>query len=503
MRATELMGWKASPILHYLAPIVAGALFPLGLSPFDSWLMVPLSAALFTALLHSRGRRSGWLTGWLYGTGFFGAGASWVYVSIHVYGSASPALAILLTVLFCGGLALLFALQGQLYNRWFAASGWPAAALAFPALWVLFEWLRSWLLTGFPWLYAGYASLDTPLAGWAPIIGIYGNSLLLVALGSLVAAAYIAPRPRRRHLGALVGLVAVAGLAGEGLKTIDWTQPAGEALKVAIYQPNISLEDKWNRRFLIRQLDQYRQASAPAYPWADILLWPESALPAYQHQVTDYLDEADKLGLATNTTLITGIPIRTSSGAHNSIIAIGLGSGVHHKQKLVPFGEYVPLAYWLRGIIDFFDLPMSNFNPGTKQPPLLLAGQYRVAPFICYEIVYPDFVTEHSRDAHFLVTVSNDSWFGDSIGPLQHLQMARFRALETGRPLLRGTNNGVSAIIDHRGDLQGSSEQFVTTLLQGDITPRQGSTPIMRSGSWPILTLCGLVLLGFLRQTRH
>ena len=497
------MSWHGSGLLRFLAPLIAGALFPLGLSPFDIWIMVPLSSALFAALLHSDTPHGAVWLGWRYGLGFFGVGASWVYVSINVYGGAPPWLATLLTALFCSGLAILFAAQGALYARWFKPRGWSAALLAFPALWVLFEWLRSWLLTGFPWLYAGYASLDTPVAGWAPMIGVYGASLWLVGLGSACVALFLASGKARRLLTLALTSIAIIGAAGEGLKNVSWTQPSGEVLTVAIYQPNIPLNEKWDRRLFNQHLNQYREASLPAFTSADILLWPESALPAYRHQVSDYLREIRDHAIATETTLITGIPIRAASGQHNSIMAIGLGHGEHHKQKLVPFGEYVPLERWLRGLIKFFDLPMSNFAPGPEQQAVLWAGSHQIAPFICYEIVYPDFVTKNSRGADFLVTVSNDSWFGDSIGPLQHLQMARFRALETGRPLLRGTNNGVSAIINPAGNIEAATDQSVETLLQGKITPRQGNTPIMVTGSWPVLLICLFILLSFARRSRH
>lgn len=505
-----MMGW-AVPTLQFLAPVCAGALFTLGLSPFDVWIAVPLSAALLLALLHARRHERGWLTGWLYGLGLFGSGASWVYVSIHVHGQAPVPLALIMTAFFCAGLALLFAVQVFCYVRWFLHRGCWATCLSFPALWVLFEWLRSWLLTGFPWLYAGYAATDTPLAGWAPIIGVYGISLWLVGLGSaIVALIKLPPRlsgqqraTKRKGVALYAGALAILGSAGALLAHVEWTPAAGDEVRVALYQPNIALSDKWNRRLFSQHLDQYQQATASLYGEFDIIVWPESALPAYRHQVEPFLDKIDELAKQQDTTLISGIPMRTSSGQHNSIIAIGAGTGEHHKQKLVPFGEYIPAENWLRGLITFFDLPMSNFTPGPAQTPRLMAGNLVIAPFICYEIVYPDFVSQHSQGSNMLLTVSNDSWFGASIGPLQHLQMARFRALENGLPLLRGTNNGVSAIIGHKGEVITQSPQFVEHTTVGAIQPRSGQTPFGRFGHWPALLLSvGLLVLPLLLPKR-
>lgn len=489
------MSKGAAALYRFLAPLLAGAIFTLGLSPFDIWVAVPLSAALLVALLHMPHRCSDFAIGWCYGLGLFASGASWVYVSIHVYGGATVPLAALMTGAFCAGLALLFALQAYVYGRWFKHLGTWAICASFPALWVLFEWLRSWLLTGFPWLYAGYAAIDTPLAGWAPVVGVYGASLWLVGFGAATTALFLAPRKTRVRLAVFLGVLAIFASGGTILKHVEWTKPFGQPIQVALYQPNIDLEDKWDRLLFRRHLDQYRDATLPLYSQSDIILWPESALPAYRHQVAPFLNEMDKLARQHNSALITGIPMRTDSGRHNSIIAVGNGAGEHHKQKLVPFGEYVPLEQWLRGIIGFFDLPMSSFTPGPKQAPRLTVGELIIAPFICYEIVYPDFVSRYSAGSNLLVTVSNDSWFGASIGPLQHLQMARFRALEAALPLLRGTNNGISAIIGRRGEILAQSEQFTESTLVANVQARSGNTIITQIGHWPILAACFVLLL--------
>ena len=472
--------------------LLAGVIFPLGLAPFGVWPVIPLSAGLLYTALNFTQRAGG--IGFAYGAGFFGAGVSWVYVSIHVYGNTPVWMAGSLTTVFCGGLGLLFAAQGMAFAR--LASRHPAwRAVQFASLWVLFEWLRSWLLTGFPWLYAGYAALDSPLAGWIPIVGVYGTSWFLVAIGCAVANAVSQPH----DIGRWVGTAAVVGpllLAGLLLQRTEWTVPEGEAVTVAVVQPNVPLKEKWDPRFRSGILADFGTRSTALAQDHDLVVWPESALPGYRDRLLDVIEAVDQQLAQLDSTLITGIPTRDTAGHYNSITALGAGSGTYHKQKLVPFGEYVPMERWLRGAIAFFDLPMSQFVAGKTEQRPLLAGNLPVAPFICYEIVYPDFVQRFARDTALLVTISNDTWFGQSAGPWQHFQMARYRAVELGRDLIRGTNDGVSALITAKGAVVTTADQFTEAVVSGTMQPRSGSTPFAATGSllvW-VFALITLVL---------
>ena len=485
---------RVKALASLLVPIISGALFVPGLAPMSAWPSTLLSIAALLYLMHRKSQQSAFFIGWLYGVGLFGAGVSWVYVSIQVHGQAPPLLAGTLTALFCLGLATLTGLQMALYRRCSRGRKTPSSLL-FAAIWVLFEWLRSWLFTGFPWLYAGYIALDTPAAGWAPVVGVYGLSFLIAGLSAAIGSLALNTASDLRKRGAEASIWVIIILTGMPLSAVSWTQDRSAPLTVAIYQPNIPLEKKWDRRYFRAIQQQYTDNSRPYFKNTDLVLWPESALPTYSDRIEDYLGLISTEATETGTTLITGIPTRDAQGGYNSIVALGLGAGEYRKQKLVPFGEYVPFEENLRGLIQFFDLPMSNFIPGPNVPPILSAGPLKVASFICYEIVYPDFVWQGARDAALLVTVSNDSWFGHSIGPLQHLQMARFRALETGRPLLRGTNNGVSAIIDHKGDLLVATPQFEEVVITGEVQPKTGLTPLMWLGSTPILAFFGLLIV--------
>lgn len=494
------------PLLVVLLAPLAGAFVTLSLAPFDLWPLGILSCMLYAYLLASCDTRQGIWRGWLYGLGLFGSGVSWVYISISVHGGASVPLAAALTVLFCAALALLHAAFAWCYVRFVRAL--PGGMLiGFPALWVLFEWLRNWFLTGFPWLYLGYGHIDTWIAGWAPVTGVFGLSFICALTGTCLFLAWRSRKP----VACVTYAVVVITLWGGGaiLKPIQWVAKASETpLTVALIQPNVPQENKWDASWYRPILRQLRELSGPHMD-KDIILWPESAVPNFLQSAQGFLAPLADSAADSHTTLITGIPFREEPGApyYNGIAALGYGEGVYLKQRLVPFGEYVPLEGYLRGLIDFFDLPMSSFHSGGADQGPLKAGPYRVAPFICYEIVYSNLVATAARDSDIIVTISNDTWFGSSIGPLQHLQMAQMRAKENGRYVLRATNNGVSAIIDHEGHILERSEQFVEAVLTGEAEVMLGKTPFGSFGTLPIIAACAsalglmtLMYIGFWRE---
>ena len=489
--ATIINKLNNHPLIAAVVVTLAGALSTLSFSPFEFWPAALLSIYLFIYVLQKKQLQRGFWLGWLYGLGMFGTGSSWVYVSIHIHGNAPVLLALLLTTIWTILLALLPALFAFCY-LYFLAAHRGAILFGFPALWVLFEWLRSWLLTGFPWLYLGYSSIDTWLAGWAPIGGVY---LLSLALSFSAAGIFLTcHHPNNRIKLITILMVASLWLGGLAFKKIECTSSdSSRIIKIGIVQANIAQQLKWNPNYYATTLGIYQNMTMRLLD-SDIIIWPEAAIPNYYQNAQKFLLPVSEKLKKNNITLITGIPfLSTDNGnlkVHNSIAAMGNGEGIYHKQQLVPFGEYVPMESFLRGLIEFFDLPMSSFSPGEPNQDLLLAGKYQFAPFICYEIVYPDLVRNFARDADFLITVSNDSWFGASIGPLQHLQMARMRALENGKYLIRSTNNGISAIVDQKGKIKSQSKQFVAQSLEGDLQIVRGQTPFSLIGSLPVLLFC-------------
>ncbi len=481
---------------HGLAGL-AGAITPLALAPFDIWPIAPLSIALLYLLLQRLSPRQALLRGWSYGLGAFLAGTSWIYVSIHDYGAASPVLAGSLTFAFCAGVALFFALPAYLWARWLRQAPGLFNPLAFAALWVAQEMFRGWFLTGFPWLYSGYSQLAGPLAALAPIGGVW-----LISFALALTGAGLAELCTRRHQPparfAIAGLLALPWLAALALVNQQWTSPLGKPLTTSLVQGNINQAMKWQPEELTNTLRLYRDLSINEE--SDLIVWPETAVPVLRDYAEGYLNELDSLMASSNRALITGIPLREAAPHgwryYNGITVLGQGEGTYLKQKLVPFGEYVPLEDALRGLIAFFDLPMSNFSRGHAEQTLLLAQGQRLASYICYEVVYPDFAASLAADSSLLLTVSNDAWFGDSIGPLQHLQMAQMRALEAGRWMLRATNTGVTALIDPQGRIAQRIPSFTQGVLRGEVQPMQGLTPYLRWQSWPLSLLC-LGILGF------
>lgn len=485
-------GWPGN-----LIALAAGAITTLALAPFDLWPLALLTLALFYLGLRDLNPRQAAWRGWYYGFGLFAAGTSWVYVSIHDYGAASPALAAFLTLGFVAGLGLLLALTAWLWARWLRRSEAPLAdALAFAALWLAQEVFRSWFLTGFPWLYAGYSQLDGPLAGLAPVGGVWLLSFVL-ALSAALLVNLAQLRARKVFLATGVVLLAAPWVAGLALKGHAWTSPAGEPLKVAAMQGNIEQNLKWDPAQLNAQLALYRELSFSAQP-TDLIIWPETAVPVLKEQAAGYLSVMGRFASERQAALITGVPIRQANERgepryYNAVSVVGQGGGDYLKQKLVPFGEYVPLQEVLRGLIAFFNLPMSDFARGSADQPLLQAKGYKIATFICYEVVYPEFAAGLAAQSELLLTVSNDAWFGSSIGPLQHLQMAQMRALEAGRWMIRATNNGMTVLIDPFGRITEQLPQFEQGVLYGEVVPMQQLTPYLYWRGWPLLILCTLL----------
>lgn len=460
--------------LTLLVSAVAGALTPLGLAPYSFWLLPVLSLTLLAAVLHRGNFKHCLVHSLAFGLGYYGMGVSWVYISIHEYGNAPAPLAALMTFLFVAFLAFVFSLPLSLIH-WVKNKN-LRLLIAFPLLWGLGEWSRSWLLTGFPWLYIGYGHLSSPLVGWAPIGGV-----LLVGLLSALSSAILAfTLLFRRYLPLLaMGLVGLWGLSVP-LKSIEWTTQ-GESIQVGMVQPNVSLLEKWNPEYRQPIADKLWQLSDPLWQQVDWLIWPEAAIPDLYFRSTDYIAALDQQAKQSNTHFVSGILYdNEAEGTYfNSVIGAGLAEGIYFKQRLVPFGEYVPLESWLRGLIDFFNLPNSFIQAGPQEQENLTLGDYKLATSICYEIVYPSLVAQQLKNAHAILTISNDSWFGESIGPLQHFHMARMRAIETGRFVIRVTNNGVSGIISPKGIITQRSEQFIATTAQGEIKMVTGNTPYL------------------------
>jgi apolipoprotein N-acyltransferase len=479
-----------------LLALLAGALLPLAFAPLSFFPLAVLAPALlFLLWLDVTPRRALW-RGFLFGLGQFGVGVSWVYVAIHDFGHSGVPLAVFLTALFVAVLALFPALLGYLATHVRRAPDGLRLMLLFPAAWTLIEWLRGWILTGFPWLNLGYSQIDAPLRGFAPLVGVYGVTLAVALSAGLLAVLILSGR--RAQLFALAGLV-LLWLGGALLARIDWTEASGAPLRVSLVQGNIPQDSKWSPELVQRTLDLYADLTRQHWD-SRLILWPEAAITAFYHEVAgDYLSGLAHEARAHGADIVLGIPVREPGARRyfNSLLAISDRPGFYHKRHLVPFGDYLPLEDFLRGLIHFFDLPMSGFSAGPDEQPLLHAAGQQIASAICYEDVFGEEMITALPEATLLVNATNNAWYGNSFAPHQHLEMSRWRALETGRYMLRVTTNGVSAIINEHGKIQGRSPQFETYVLSGEAVPRTGATPYVRAGNLPVILLVlGIVMYG-------
>jgi apolipoprotein N-acyltransferase len=486
---------RAAPALAFIAGAAAVAGFaPAGLFPLP---VIALAVLLF--LWQAATPRAAVLLGFAFGAGLFGAGASWVYVSLHQFGMVPAPLAALATLLFCAMLSLYPAVAGWCFAR-LGAPPAAGALLAFPAVWTFSEWLRGWVFTGFPWLAVGYSQTDSPLAGLASVLGVYGVSwatALVAGLAFLVAAG-----SARTRFAAGTGIVVLVA-AAYALSLVSWAAPEGAPLRVALLQGNIAQDLKFQERRYASTLETYRRLVQGSD--AALVVLPETAVPRFFDTVDPaYWDRLARLARDKHADLLIGVPYRDAQGRYfNSLISLGVSPPqIYSKSHLVAFGEFVPPGF--RRIVDAVAIPLTDFSRGPDRPrPLALAGQ-RIAPNICYEDAFGEEIVRQLPEATLLVNASNVAWFGDSLAPAQHLQISRMRSLETARYMLRATNTGVTAIIDERGRVRSRLPQFVEGALQGEAQGFSGATPYVRWANAPVVALCALslALAGWLARRR-
>lgn len=495
---------KQLPFIYPLMiALASGAIFSFALAPFHWWWLAILSPALLYATLSQRSSKQAFALGLAYGFGLWFVGAFWLYTSIHEYGDTSAPLSVLMIAIMALVMGLFSAVQAWLYRRFF-----PETPLTFAPIWVIFEWAKTWVFTGFPWLFAGYAFTERFLDSYAPLFGVFAVSFVVILLACALVEIL-----RKRFFWIIPSAVVVLGAWAVSFVSFVEPKPS-KPLSVSLIQGNIPQDLKWLTEYQGKTLEIYAQLSRTEWG-RDLIVWPESSIPLFQTDIEPFLKAMDEQAKSTNTAWVTGIPYWDLAESkaqgyplyYNAMMASGSeASGLYKKQRLVPFGEYIPLSGVLGWVLPALqnDPSMSGFSRGDHdQKPFSIQG-HALAAAICYEVAYPNLTRRNATNSDFLVTVSNDAWFKGTAGPLQHLQMVQMRAKENGRWFIRATNTGVTAFIDHHGHIVSQAPIDKKAVLRGDLPAMQGQTWYNRFSDWPILGLSLLLLvLGWFYRPRE
>ena len=487
-----------------LISIALGALAVLGFAPFYIF-PAPIIALIGLMYLWAKteSAKARFTLGFCFGLGLYGVGIYWIYISLHTFGGMPWWFAGFCTFCLCAFMALFPALVGLLTTKF------GKLMISAPILWGLSDWIRSWIFTGFPWLTMGYSQVPhSPLAGYMPLVGVYGVSVITVLIASSIGIWLVTKNVvYRRNVIAIVTLIIVVGGV---LKAVEWTTPIGKPISVALLQGNIAQDEKWSPEKAQSTIDQYLNMITASK--AQLIVTPETALPVISSQLAPSINDALSAKAKQNGgDILLGLVQVNSSVTqpdydryYNSAISFGTASSQYYsKNHLVPFGEFIPLKQVFGWIYrDWLNIPLSDLSRGgTQQQPMNLAGQ-KIAVNICYEDVFGEEIIRQLPTATMLVNMTNDAWYGQSYAADQHLQFSQARALETGRFMLRATNTGATASIDQHGYVLAHAPHFTKTTLNVFAQGFAGSTPYVRLGNWPFIVFC-FSAIAFVIQRRN
>lgn len=479
------------------AAFVAGALLNLAFAPFEIWPLAVVCPALLFALIRGMNPARAARTGAVFAVGLFSFGTYWLYICIHHFGQVPIWLTLILQAALVAIMALYTAALCGLANRFWLRDSAVRQWLVLPALWLLLEWLRGWLLSGFPWLSLGYALTDSPLAAWAPFVGVYGLSLIALLMAAALDAVW------RSRFGPRVRMLALASallllLFSPELSRWSFTHPAGEPVPVALVQGAVPQDEKWQADNRDATLLKYSRLTAEKAWGARLIVWPEAAIPILANDLGDYLAALRKAGAAHDADFAIGLvrqEPQTDQYRNGLLVMNRTGDTWYYKRRLVPFGEFFPVPAFVRSWMRLMSLPYTDMTPGSEDQPTLHAAGQILGATICYEDAYGSEQIKVLRKATLLVNVTNNAWYGDSTAPHQHLEISRMRAMEAQRYLVRAANDGITAVIGPHGEIIGRLPQFRPGVLRADVRPLTGLTPYARFGNYPVLGLAALALL--------
>lgn len=480
-----------------LFAFLAGLLIPFGFAPFHLPGITILGIGLLYAQINQQSWKHSFLTGFAFGLGFLGFGVSWVYVSIHQYGHLNPILSALITLLFIVYLSFYSGLLTATYTKIKVKKISPLlSCFLFAALWCLSEYLRATMFGGFPWLLLGFGQIDTPLKYLLPIIGIYGVSFLTCLAATFLVTGVQVSTKKALWIASFVGILIVPS----ALKNYQWTTVSDTPVSVGIIQANLSMRDKWDEALFWQLLQHYKKGIDQLVGKKELIVMPESSIPLPANYVSDFLEAIHLQAQRAKSSVLLGIPqtINTEEETHysNSVLALGAAQGHYLKQHLVPFGEFIPQPF--ERLTRWLALPSSNLKPGKSKQALIRVHNHPIATLICYELAYPQLLRKQLPEAEWIVSVSDDGWFGHSLAMYQQLQISQVLSLQTGRYQVVANNDGLSSLIDARGKISASLPAFSAGILETNVYSAYGMTPWAYLGDLPILFISILIVMGAL-----
>jgi len=478
---------------YAMCSFFAGILIPCGFSPIHLPILTFIGMAwLFIQLQQQTGKKA-FYHGLLFGLGFFSLGVSWIYVSIHNYGHLDAPLSALITLLFIAYLALFPGFMAIAYQRLSNKQSVLVHCILFSALWCISEWARAHCMTGFPWLLLGFGQMNTPLKHLLPVFGIFGGSFSVCLIAACCSSAIISHHKKKYLLIIVCSIPLTAALF---FKSQSWTTISEKNVSIGVIQANLSMKDKWDETIFWQLLQRYQNYIKQLLSTSDVILMPESAIPVPANYISEFVDSIHQQALKYKTAIIFGVP-QISNGDdtayYNTLTTLGLGEGTYFKQHLVPFGEFIPKPF--QRITDWLQIPAANMVPGKKSLSLVRVHNHLIAILICYVLGYPNLLRQQLPEAEWIVSISDDGWFGHSLAMYQQLEMAQVLSLQTGRYQIMANNDGLSSMINPHGDIIASLPAFHSGILRVNIHPAYGATPWVRFGDLPILMFCAFIIL--------